>query len=146
MADEANPAAPAARVDESSVPAIPLLRKPEGRSGTSPRDGNVGREEVSGGVNPDHGERGGKAGWVGHGTLTGTLRIQQRAADHSELAASIAEAEVSARALLKRLKVAHQKGADNLSSDIRFVDDLITRLGAKRRWVMRKPPKALQEI
>lgn len=170
MTDEAKLAAPMARLAERSIPTVRSLHKdhanaaisnesraptkstvsaPVGRSSTSSREtsnGTVGREETSVGVNLNFGEGGGNGGWDGDAALAGKLGIQQRAAHHSELAAAIAEAEVFARALLKGLKAAHQKGADNLSSDIRFADDLITRLGAKRRWVMRKPPNALNKV
>lgn len=64
--------------------------------------------------------------------------VGERAAHPSSLASSIAEAEASARALLKQLKKAHQNGAHNLSPDVRFVGGLVTRLGAKRRFVMKE--------
>lgn len=66
-----------------------------------------------------------------------TVRLGERTVHPSNLASSIAEAEASARALLKQLKKAHQNGAHNLTPDVRFVDALVTRLGAKRRFVMK---------
>lgn len=60
--------------------------------------------------------------------------------DHGRLslAGYLAHAETSARELLKRLKAAHQSGVSGIYHDVRLIDELVIRLGAKRRWLLKK--------